>query len=102
VGQVSACHLLTFASATKNRTEQAEQTAEKAPYSFSHSQRREESLLGLNPRKESEIPRCARNDRILGFSPAFSPVCSACLLLTFASAAKIKTKQTEECSTFPS
>src|SRR5271169_2640044 len=32
-------------------------------YYFCHSERSEESLRGLKPRKEREIPRFARNDK---------------------------------------
>src|ERR1700685_1308586 len=43
---------------------QASLTTEKIAPPFCHSERSEESLLGLRARKAREIPRSARNDKI--------------------------------------
>jgi len=45
---------------------------------FCHSERREESLFDLSPRKEREIPRFARNDKMLEglFSQPVKPALS--------------------------
>jgi hypothetical protein len=42
---------------------------------FCHSERSEESLFDLSPRKEGEIPRFARNDKKVGAFSASSEAC---------------------------
>src|SRR6202162_3791468 len=51
--------------------------SKKVPPHFCHSQRSEQSLCDLSPRKEREIPRFARNDKRNCILRSLKGVCTA-------------------------